>query len=505
MPGSEYADSGWCTSTTPRGTTWPRSPASTWTYAAGRAGRAARAVRRGQVDAAEPARRDVPAQRGQDLLGDTELSALSERELDELRATRISIMLQGAARNLVPYRDPEQNVAFAQRWTRRRTTDLPVPAGGAASVGLADQAHVPLAELSAGQLQLAAVAVALAPAAGLLLADEPTSQLDHAARDTVLAGHRAASTAELGTTVVLVTHDPAVARRLPRTVTIRDGKIGGEGAAGEEYAVVTADGFLPLPAHALPSGCRPARWCGSGPYGGLLLDVEDGRPGEGDPGRCGRRRRASGTAPSSPYTRLDLRRPAGRHAGRDGPVRRRQVVAAVGAGRCDDRRPPRWEVPLRRRHGLWTGRAPRAPGSSSSRRATGCRVPHGRGERPDAAAGGRGCRPREALQRDQDGAGAAGPGASPRRHLVDELSGGQQQRVALARALRRCSRRCMLADEPTSDLDGDEPRSGSSTALRDEAARGASVVMATHDAEAAAETDATLALDEGVATWVREL
>ena len=54
---------------------------------------------------------------------------------------------------------------------------------------------------------------------------------------------------ELGTTVVLVTHDPDVAAVLPRTITIRDGRIGGEGRSGEEYAVVTADGFLPLPLH----------------------------------------------------------------------------------------------------------------------------------------------------------------------------------------------------------------------------------------------------------------
>ena len=56
---------------------------------------------------------------------------------------------------------------------------------------------------------------------------------------------------QLGTTIVLVTHDPEIAERLPRTVTIRDGRIGGEGRSGEEYAVVTADGFVPLPAHAL--------------------------------------------------------------------------------------------------------------------------------------------------------------------------------------------------------------------------------------------------------------
>ena len=188
---------------------------------------------------------------GKIFLGDTELSAMPERDLDDLRAHKVSIMLQGAARNLVPYRNPEQNVAFAQRWARRHATDLPAPREILEAVGLAAHAHVSLKELSAGQLQLAAVAVALAPRPGLLLADKPTSQLDHSAKDTVLDAIGRANR-DLGMTVLLVTHDPDVARRLPRTVTMRDGKIGGEGRLGEEYAVVTADGFLPLPAHALP-------------------------------------------------------------------------------------------------------------------------------------------------------------------------------------------------------------------------------------------------------------
>jgi len=192
-----------------------------------------------------------PPSAGKIFFGDTELTAMPERELDDLRARRVSIMLQGATRNLVPYRNPEQNVMFAQRWARRRARDLPAAREILDTVGLADHAHVPLRRLSAGQLQLAAVAVALAPRPGLLLADEPTSQLDHSATDTVLEAIARANR-DLGTTVLLVTHDPAVARHLPRTVTIRDGKIGGEGRLGEEYAVVTADGFLPLPAHALP-------------------------------------------------------------------------------------------------------------------------------------------------------------------------------------------------------------------------------------------------------------
>ena len=109
---------------------------------------------------------------------------------------------------------------------------------------------------------------------------------------------------------------------------------------------------------------------------------------------------------------------------------------------------------------------------------------------------------REALRRVEDSLMRVGLSESG-RHLVDQLSGGQQQRVALARAfaLRPA---VLLADESTSDLDA-ENRGRMIAALREEAARGASVVLATHDLEAAAETDAMLALDEGVATWVRRL
>lgn len=188
---------------------------------------------------------------GKIFVGDVELSGLSGRALDQMRASRVSLMLQGAARNLLPYYTPYENVEFAQQAARASgTEDLPAVEEVLELVGLRDQATSPLPELTPGHLQLAAVAVAIAGRAGVLLADEPTSQLDHEARDTVLQTI-ARVNAETGTTVVLVTHDPEVARTMPRTITIRDGRIGGEGRLGEEYAVVSADGFLPLPAHVL--------------------------------------------------------------------------------------------------------------------------------------------------------------------------------------------------------------------------------------------------------------
>lgn len=181
-------------------------------------------------------------------VGDLELSTAGTRDLDRMRAQDVSLMLQGAGRNLLPYYPALENVRFAQRAARRAGKDLPDPGDVLARLGLVAAAQRPLAELTPGHLQLAALAVAMASRPGLLLADEPTSQLDHAARDQVLAAI-AETSRELGTTVVIVTHDPDVAARLPRTITIRDGRVGGEGRSGEEYAVVTPDGFLPLPVH----------------------------------------------------------------------------------------------------------------------------------------------------------------------------------------------------------------------------------------------------------------
>ena len=113
------------------------------------------------------------------------------------------------------------------------TSDRQGPSGAGAvleTVGLGSFRDTSMSSLSPGQLQLMALAMAVGKVPGLLLADEPTSQLDHRSRDRVLE-MLAQINREFGSTVILVTHDPEVAAAMPRTVTIRDGRIGGEGRA----------------------------------------------------------------------------------------------------------------------------------------------------------------------------------------------------------------------------------------------------------------------------------
>lgn len=188
---------------------------------------------------------------GRVRVGEHDLTRLDEKGLARMRASDVGIVVQGAMRNLLPYASPVDNVRFAQRGARAiRRPDLPEPEDVLELVGLGGQGRTPLERLSPGQRQRLAVGVALGCRPGLLLLDEPTSQLDHEGRDEVLAAvddvNRVA-----GTTVVAVTHDPEVAARLRRTVTIRDGRVGSEGRRGEDFAVVARDGSLALPPDVL--------------------------------------------------------------------------------------------------------------------------------------------------------------------------------------------------------------------------------------------------------------
>jgi ABC-type lipoprotein export system ATPase subunit len=187
---------------------------------------------------------------GRIFIGDDEISRMSERQLTRVRASRVSTMLQGATRNLLPYATTRQNLGFAQLATRTSGPRRPAMSDAEllSRVGLAEQSDQVVSTLSGGQRQRLALACAVTSSPSLLLADEPTSQLSHEDRDHMLELIHGLGD-EFGTTILVVTHQPEVADTFPRTVTMRGGRVGSEGRDGAEYVVVGADGVVHLPAH----------------------------------------------------------------------------------------------------------------------------------------------------------------------------------------------------------------------------------------------------------------
>jgi putative ABC transport system ATP-binding protein len=188
---------------------------------------------------------------GRVQVGLVDIGRLTDAELARLRGTDIGVVLQGAERNLLPYATLADNLWLAQRRAARvRPADVEPPERIAALVGLLGEVHRRVDELAPGARQRAALAVGMAASPGLLLVDEPTSQLDSAGRDEVLDALERVN-AERGTTIVVVTHDAEVGARLGRAVTIRDGRVGAEGRGGREFAVVAGDGTVQLPPEVL--------------------------------------------------------------------------------------------------------------------------------------------------------------------------------------------------------------------------------------------------------------
>jgi len=177
---------------------------------------------------------------GRVLIGPHDVGRMAPRSLARLRGSVVALVLQNPARNLLAYATVRQNVAFAAGALGESSDEL------LERLGLTALADRVTGRLSDGEQQCVAIAAALSSGAQLVLADEPTSQLDAVNREHVVE-LLAQVHAEFGRTVVLVTHDPSVAARSARTVTIRDGRVGSEGVHGREYAVVGRDGSLQLP------------------------------------------------------------------------------------------------------------------------------------------------------------------------------------------------------------------------------------------------------------------
>jgi putative ABC transport system ATP-binding protein len=162
---------------------------------------------------------------GRIIVGETDLTRLSERALLRVRAGQLAVVAQNPSRNLLPYGDAIDNIRFAQRGARSYgRTGLPEPAELLDRLGLRSLEGARADRLSGGERQRLALAAGIASAPGVLLADEPTSQLDATSRDLVVELLRRINT-EFGTTVIAVTHDPDVAHRLGRTLTIDEGRL----------------------------------------------------------------------------------------------------------------------------------------------------------------------------------------------------------------------------------------------------------------------------------------
>ena len=158
---------------------------------------------------------------GRVLIGETDLSTLSEKQLTELRRDRIGFVFQ--AFNLVPTLTAEENVLLPTRLAGRKP-DMDRFDEVIGAVGLRDRLDHRPSELSGGQQQRVAVARALAADPAIVFADEPTGNLDSATSAEILSFMRNA-TREMGQTIVMVTHDPGAAAYANRVLFLADGRI----------------------------------------------------------------------------------------------------------------------------------------------------------------------------------------------------------------------------------------------------------------------------------------
>jgi ABC-type lipoprotein export system ATPase subunit len=204
---------------------------------------------------------DIPSA-GEVSVAGHNLLTMSEEERTHYRRNVIGFVWQQTARNLVPYLTALENVMLpmmlddkSKRARRDRAWEL------LQLVGLSDRSDHRPEQLSGGEQQRVAIAVALANRPDLLLADEPTGELDTATSGEVFDVFRRVNEEE-DVTIIVVTHDPFVVGNVTRTVAIRDGRTstetlryaeideaGGHSMVAEEFVILDRAGRLQLPEH----------------------------------------------------------------------------------------------------------------------------------------------------------------------------------------------------------------------------------------------------------------
>ena len=170
---------------------------------------------------------DSPSAGGVEV-GGKDLLRMSAREVEEYRRVDVGFIWQQTSRNLFPYLSTLENVTLPMMLTntpgserRERAEEL------LGLVGLSHRLDHTPEKLSGGEQQRVAIAVALANRPPLLLADEPTGELDDATAAEILDLFGTVNR-EMGTTILIVTHDPDIAYKVGRVVMIRDGKMSTE-------------------------------------------------------------------------------------------------------------------------------------------------------------------------------------------------------------------------------------------------------------------------------------
>ncbi len=174
---------------------------------------------------------------GRDLL------KFDEKELIRYKRETVGFVWQNSARNLIPYLTALENVELPMllkgRAKRERSLEL------LDMVGLSQKRNSKLSQLSGGEQQRVAIAIALANKPRLLLADEPTGSVDTRTADQILDVFREFNRA-YGVTVVIVTHDRRLSRKVDRVVAIRDGRTSSEFIRRKSYAEEIAEMKQPI-------------------------------------------------------------------------------------------------------------------------------------------------------------------------------------------------------------------------------------------------------------------
>ncbi|MBU6146247.1 MAG: ABC transporter ATP-binding protein, partial [Paenibacillaceae bacterium] len=224
---------------------------------------------------------------GQVLVGGTSLLKLTEPQYVEYKRNTVGFIWQNNARNLLPYLTAIENVEMPMLLSGK--LDRAYARELLRMVGLEHRMKNKLYQLSGGEQQRVAIAIALSNRPALLLADEPTGSVDTATADKILDIFRLFNR-EFGVTVVIVTHDMALAKKMDRVVAIRDGLTStelikrstqidklarGEVSASEllqseqheTYAVVDRSGRMQIPSAFMES---------SGISNRALLELKDG-------------------------------------------------------------------------------------------------------------------------------------------------------------------------------------------------------------------------------------